>query len=286
MCSRMPAAAEAADRKSRTGRKLVRSATGRRRSTVSRQGLVLGQLARRRAAEQAMFALEPAPVSHGRRGLSRRHRCRVRSDHRLEEPIHQRPQRAGDTVHRHDRGGLGCRLNGAAGSSAQRCFTTSASSASATPILDKPGKLDETEWAAMRAAATLGDNPVAHRRVRGYRRDRRRPSRAARRQGLSGWSHGRPIALETRIITTADIFDALTADRPYRAAMPVSKALVIMSEMAGSAIDPASPGRVAPRPTPRRPRESLLDRGVRVQGAERSRCRADQGCCFWQQHQC
>ena len=43
--------------------------------------------------------------------------------------------------------------------------------------------------------------------------------------------------LETRIITCADIFDALTAERPYRAAMPVSKALGIMSEMIGTQID-------------------------------------------------
>ena len=49
---------------------------------------------------------------------------------------------------------------------------------------------------------------------------------------------GDEITLDTRIITTADIFDALTADRPYRAAMPVSKALVIMSDMVGTAIDP------------------------------------------------
>jgi HD-GYP domain-containing protein (c-di-GMP phosphodiesterase class II) len=43
--------------------------------------------------------------------------------------------------------------------------------------------------------------------------------------------------IETRIITTADIFDALTADRPYRAAMPISKALAIMQESVGSAVD-------------------------------------------------
>ena len=43
--------------------------------------------------------------------------------------------------------------------------------------------------------------------------------------------------METRIITTADIFDALTADRPYRSAMPVEKALELMAEMCGSAID-------------------------------------------------
>ena len=55
-----------------------------------------------------------------------------------------------------------------------------------------------------------------------------------------GYPHGLKagqIALETRIITTADIFDALTAERPYRAAMPVTQALAIMTDMVGSAID-------------------------------------------------
>ena len=52
-------------------------------------------------------------------------------------------------------------------------------------------------------------------------------------RGLSGDQ----IGLETRIITTADIFDALTAERPYRAAMPITKALAIMSEMVGTQID-------------------------------------------------
>ena len=55
--------------------------------------------------------------------------------------------------------------------------------------------------------------------------------------GYSRGLKGDQIALETRIITTADIFDALTADRPYRAAMPVSKALAIMSDMVGTALD-------------------------------------------------
>jgi HD-GYP domain-containing protein (c-di-GMP phosphodiesterase class II) len=47
------------------------------------------------------------------------------------------------------------------------------------------------------------------------------------------------ISLETRIITTADIFDALTAARPYRGPMPISQALGIMREMIGTQIDPA-----------------------------------------------
>ena len=42
---------------------------------------------------------------------------------------------------------------------------------------------------------------------------------------------------KARIITAADIFDALTADRPYRAAMPITKALAIMSEMVGTQMD-------------------------------------------------
>ena len=48
------------------------------------------------------------------------------------------------------------------------------------------------------------------------------------------------ISLETRMMTIADIFDALTAtDRPYKAAVPVETALDILSEEArGGALDP------------------------------------------------
>ncbi|MGI8569489.1 MAG: hypothetical protein ACR2KT_10665, partial [Methylocella sp.] len=35
-----------------------------------------------------------------------------------------------------------------------------------------------------------------------------------------------------------DIFDALTAYRPYRASIPISKSLAIMSQSVGTAIDP------------------------------------------------
>ena len=48
------------------------------------------------------------------------------------------------------------------------------------------------------------------------------------------------IALETRMMTIADIFDALTAtDRPYKAAVPVEAALDILGHEAKSgALDP------------------------------------------------
>ena len=87
--------------------------------------------------------------------------------------------------------------------------------------------------------AHRGD-PVAHR----ARSATSPPIAGAHHERLDGKGYPRgltatQIALETRIITTADIFDALTADRPYRAAMPVTKALAIMAEMVGTAIDPA-----------------------------------------------
>ena len=46
------------------------------------------------------------------------------------------------------------------------------------------------------------------------------------------------IEPETRIVSVADVFDALTADRPYRKAMPIPKALEIMRADLGTAFDP------------------------------------------------
>ena len=41
------------------------------------------------------------------------------------------------------------------------------------------------------------------------------------------------LALGARIVAVADVFEAMTADRPYRTAMPVAQALGIMRETAG-----------------------------------------------------
>jgi len=45
------------------------------------------------------------------------------------------------------------------------------------------------------------------------------------------------IPLETRIITISDIFDAITADRPYRGPIPIPEAMQIMQRMVGTALD-------------------------------------------------
>lgn len=52
--------------------------------------------------------------------------------------------------------------------------------------------------------------------------------------GSGYWQHlkGTEIPLQTRILTIADIFEALTAKRPYKQSMPVAEALAILNAMA------------------------------------------------------
>ena len=105
-------------------------------------------------------------------------------------------------------------------------------------ILDKPGKLDEAEWETMKQHAAHSEMILSRIAAFGDLAG----VAAAHHERLDGKGYPRgltsdQIVLETRIITTADIFDALTADRPYRAAMPVSKALGIMTDMVGTQID-------------------------------------------------
>jgi HD-GYP domain-containing protein (c-di-GMP phosphodiesterase class II) len=105
-------------------------------------------------------------------------------------------------------------------------------------ILDKPGKLDEAEWKAVQRHASYTEAILG--RVRIF--DELAVVSAAHHERLDGKGYpkglsGADIALETRIITTADIFDAITAERPYRGAVPIDKTLVIMAETVGTAID-------------------------------------------------
>ena len=105
-------------------------------------------------------------------------------------------------------------------------------------VLDKPAKLDADEWAAMKMHTVYSEQILS--RIAAF--SDLATIAAAHHERLDGKGYprgiaGEQIALETRIITTADIFDALTAERPYRAAMPVSKALAIMAADIGTAID-------------------------------------------------
>lgn len=105
-------------------------------------------------------------------------------------------------------------------------------------VLDKPGKLDAEEWQAMRMHSALGEEILS--RIGAFAELAQVAGAHHERLDGAGYPRGlrsNQITLETRIVTTADIFDALTADRPYRAAMPVSRAFDIMDEGIGTSID-------------------------------------------------
>ncbi len=106
-------------------------------------------------------------------------------------------------------------------------------------ILDKPGRLDEAEMAVMRGHALHSEAILS--RIGAFRDLARVGGDHHERLDGKGYPRGLTkdeISRETRIVSVADVFDALTADRPYRRAMPVSKALGIMTDELGTAFDP------------------------------------------------
>lgn len=107
-------------------------------------------------------------------------------------------------------------------------------------ILDKPGRLDEDEWAAVQRHAVYTESILS--RIAAFAE--LGSVSGAHHERLDGGGYpkglrGAEICLETRIITVADIFDAITAERPYRGAVPVAKTLEIMAAQVDTAIDPA-----------------------------------------------
>ena len=86
---------------------------------------------------------------------------------------------------------------------------------------------------------TFGTDPVANFHLRAIcRKSPARITSGSTAKAIPEVCKASEIDLDTRIISTADVFDALTAERPYRAAMPVSKALAILWEGAGASHDP------------------------------------------------
>ncbi len=106
-------------------------------------------------------------------------------------------------------------------------------------ILDKPGKLDADEWAAVQRHALYTEEILS--RINTFARLAEVAGAHHEKLDGTGYPHGRQaaqISLETRIITTADIFDAITAERPYRDAIPILRTLEMMAEHVGTALDP------------------------------------------------
>jgi HD-GYP domain-containing protein (c-di-GMP phosphodiesterase class II) len=105
-------------------------------------------------------------------------------------------------------------------------------------VLDKAGALDRAEWDAVKLHATYTESILS---IGAFAELARMAGAHHERLDGGGYPRGvkaSDISLETRIITTADIFDAITAERPYRGAIPIPQALDMMAKTVGSAIDP------------------------------------------------
>jgi HD-GYP domain-containing protein (c-di-GMP phosphodiesterase class II) len=105
-------------------------------------------------------------------------------------------------------------------------------------ILDKPGKLTEEEFAEVRKHPVHSGNILSGiPSFRGIAEIGRDHHEKLNGKGYPYGISGSAISHATRIVTLADIFDALTAERPYRGPMPISQALAIMEKDVGHALD-------------------------------------------------
>ena len=96
-------------------------------------------------------------------------------------------------------------------------------------ILDKPGPLTAEEWEVVRLHPYYTQRILLH--IRGFKQIAH--IAAAHHERLDGRGYYRglkaaQVPLGSQILSTADMFDALTAERPYRPALPEETALRIM----------------------------------------------------------
>jgi putative nucleotidyltransferase with HDIG domain len=106
-------------------------------------------------------------------------------------------------------------------------------------VLDKPGRLDADEWTIVRQhpAYTLS---VLERvpAFREFAADAANHHEWIDGQGYCLGLTGDALTLTARILAVADVVDALSADRPYRAGLPVERVREILSAESGTHLDP------------------------------------------------
>lgn len=108
-------------------------------------------------------------------------------------------------------------------------------------ILLKPGKLDTEEWAVMKNHPLIGaeiigedDSDLLHMaRVIALTHHEKWDG-----SGYPAGLVGEAIPMEGRIVTIADVYDALTSNRPYKRAWSAEDAIAYMLDEAGKSFDP------------------------------------------------
>jgi len=106
-------------------------------------------------------------------------------------------------------------------------------------ILLKPGPLSDEEWAIMKrhpvvSAELIEGLEIYEPVVDAVRHEHERWDGSGYPDGLEG----EEIPLMARIIAAADIYNALTTDRPYRKAYSAEQTVAILQEMRGTDLDP------------------------------------------------
>jgi len=108
-------------------------------------------------------------------------------------------------------------------------------------ILTKPGRLNTAEWEIMKTHAKIGyellsfsDHPILKMAADVALHHHEKWDGSGYPEGISG----EKISLSARIVAVADVFDALTSDRPYKKAWPVYVAFKAIEEDSGSHFDP------------------------------------------------
>jgi diguanylate cyclase (GGDEF)-like protein len=107
-------------------------------------------------------------------------------------------------------------------------------------ILNKPGPLDDDEWAFMRRHTLIGERIVAAAPALGTVAKLVRASHERwDGDGYPDRTAGEDIPLGARIVAVCDAYDAIVADRPYRRGRSAAEAMDELQRCAGAQFDPA-----------------------------------------------
>jgi HD-GYP domain-containing protein (c-di-GMP phosphodiesterase class II) len=109
----------------------------------------------------------------------------------------------------------------------------------ADAVLQKPGPLTDEEWADMRRHPELGARILEHANLRDISAWVLAHHERVDGRGYPLGLAGEAIPLEARILAVADAYEAMTADRPYRAALSRDAARAELLACAGTQFDPA-----------------------------------------------
>jgi len=108
-------------------------------------------------------------------------------------------------------------------------------------VLTKPGPLTADEWLLMKTHPRIGAEIIGHHPSSLMQMARTVALTHHEKWDGSGYPHGlagTEIPIEGRIVAIADVFDALTSERPYKHAWSTADALDHMRAQAGHAFDP------------------------------------------------